>query len=439
MNVSIFGIGYVGAVTTACLASGGHKVIAVDPNALKVKMLQEGRAPIVEANLPELLAEASERGMLSATTDVESAIYNSELSIICVGTPSLPNGKLDLGYVKTVCEQIGAVLKKKPGFHSVVIRSTMLPGSMSSLVIPTLEEASGMTAGEDFGVAIYPEFLRESTAIADYLNPAVIVLGKLDDTTIERLTLLNDGIPGDVRVVDIGTAEAIKYANNCWHATKIVFANEVGNVCKAAGIDGQSVMEVLCADKRLNVSPAYMRPGMAFGGSCLPKDLRALRYKAMSLDVATPMLQAVQESNALQIDRAFDLIASKASSRRIGLLGLSFKSGTDDLRESPLVSVAERLYGKGFSLKIFDANVSYSRLMGANLDFIRNHIPHLEELLVEEIDEVVDHGDVIVIGNNDARFRPVIDNLASTKSVVDLVRIDRELKTTGGQYEGLCW
>lgn len=438
MDVSIFGIGYVGAVTAACLASGGHGIVAVDPNPVKVKLLNDGKAPIVEAGLPELLAEARSKGLLNATDSVEAAIAETDLSIICVGTPSLPNGKLDLGYVKIVCEQVGIEIAKKSSYHSVVIRSTMLPGSMAEVVIPTLEQASGLKAGVDFGVAIYPEFLRESTAIQDYLNPSVIVLGKLDDLTIERLKELNAGIPGDVRVVSIGTAEAIKYANNCWHAAKIVFANEIGNICKAAGIDGHEVMDVVCADKRLNISPAYLKPGMAFGGSCLPKDLRALRYKAISLDVATPMLRALQESNALQVDRAFDIITSRATTRKIGLLGLSFKSGTDDLRESPLVEVAERLFGKGYDLKIFDANVSYSRLTGANLSFIRQHIPHLEELLVEDVEEVMNHGDVIVIGNNDPRFRNVLGELEDGKSVVDLVRIGSEMRTAG-RYEGLCW
>jgi len=438
MDVSIFGIGYVGAVTAACLASGGHSIVAVDPNPVKVKLLNDGKAPIVEAGLPEMLAEARSKGLLNATDSVGSAIAGTDLSIICVGTPSLSNGKLDLAYVKTVCEQVGLEIAKKSTYHSVVIRSTMLPGSMAEVVIPTLEQASGMVAGEGFGVAIYPEFLRESTAIQDYMNPSVIVLGKLDERTIDRLKELNAGIPGDVRVVSIGTAEAIKYANNCWHAAKIVFSNEIGNICKAAGIDGHEVMDVVCADKRLNISPAYMKPGMAFGGSCLPKDLRALRYKAISLDVATPMLRALQESNALQVDRAFDIITSRATTRKIGLLGLSFKSGTDDLRESPLVEVAERLFGKGYDLKIFDANVSYSRLTGANLSFIRQHIPHLEELLVEDVNEVMSHGDVIVIGNSDPRFRNVLGEVEDGKSVVDLVRIGSELRTAG-RYEGLCW
>jgi len=439
MRISIFGIGYVGAVTAACLCRSGHQIIAVDPNPTKIDLINAGTAPIVEPGLPELISDAVASGQLRAISNVAEAIANSELSIVCVGTPSLPNGNLDLGYVVTVCEEIGAAISAKSGFHSVVMRSTMLPGSMSGTVIPTLERASGMIAGEDFGIAIYPEFLRESTAIADYLNPEVIVVGWRDETTLSRLKEINHGISGDLRTVDIGTAEAIKYANNCWHATKITFANEMGNICKAAGIDSHEVMEVLCADRRLNVSPAYLKPGMAFGGSCLPKDLRALRYKAASMDVRTPMLEAVQTSNALQIDRAFELIANSSPSKKIGMLGLSFKSGTDDLRESPLVTVAEKLYGKGFSLKIYDQNVNMSRLMGANLHFIRSYMPHLAELMVDDVDEAVDHGDTLVIGNADDRFANIARGANGGKAVIDLVRIDRTLRTAKGAYEGLCW
>jgi len=439
MKVSIFGIGYVGAVTAACLCRSGHEVIAVDPNQVKVDLINAGKAPIVEPELPELISAAVAEGRLRATTDVADAIANTELSIVCVGTPSLSNGNLDLGYVRAVCEEMGAALKAKGGLHSVVMRSTMLPGSMENLVIPTLEASTGGKAGEAFGIAYYPEFLRESTAIADYLKPEVIVIGKHDQETVDRLVALNEGIDGEVKVVGIGTAQAIKYANNCWHATKIVFANEIGNICKASSIDGHEVMEVVCADRRLNISPAYMKPGMAFGGSCLPKDLRALRYKAKSLDVQTPMLEAVQSSNSLQIDRAFDLIASRSKNKKIGLLGLSFKSGTDDLRESPLVTVAEKLFGKGYSLKIYDENVSYSRLTGANLHFIRSTIPHLAELLVDDIDEVVEHADTLVIGNGDSRFRPYANGASRGRAVIDLVRIDRSLRTDNVNYEGLCW
>ena len=438
MRLSIFGAGYVGAVTSACLCKSGHEVVAVDISQAKVDMINRGETPIVEAGLSELFQQANSLGLLRATTDAAEAVRTTEMSIVCVGTPSRPNGDLDLGYVVDVCEAIGAEIARKDEFHSVVFRSTMLPGSMTGTVIPTLEKFSGKKAGEGFGVAIFPEFLRESTAVDDYCTPQVTVMGKLDDITIERLRSVNCPPLSAEFVVDIATAEMVKYTNNCWHATKIVFANEVGNICKKVGIDGHTVMEILCADKRLNISSAYMRPGMAFGGSCLPKDLRALRYRATQLDVATPMLEAVSRSNALQIDNAFQKIADKAKSGRVGLLGLSFKSGTDDLRESPLVEVAERLYGKGFDLRIYDSNVNFTTLNGGNLHFANAHMPHLSKLLVDDIDDIYDHAEVIVVGNADPLFGDVLDRRRPGQSVVDLVHINSTIRSNGS-YEGLCW
>lgn len=428
MKISIFGAGYVGAVTSACLCDSGHQVVAVDVSQAKVDMLNRGQSPIVETGLGELFEKAHANQSLRATTDVADAIRSTEMSIVCVGTPSKANGDLDLKYIVEVCEQIGAEIAKSDDFHSVVFRSTMLPGSMTGTVIPALERASGKTAGEGFGVAIFPEFLRESTAVDDYRFPEVTVMGKLDDRTIERLRSVNCDAKSEF-VVDIATAEMIKYTNNCWHATKIVFANEIGNISKKAGVDGHRVMEVLCADKRLNISPAYLKPGMAFGGSCLPKDLRALRYRAMQLDVVTPLLKAVSESNGLQVDKAFDTIVEKSKSGRIGLLGLSFKSGTDDLRESPLVEVAERLHGKGYDLRIFDSNIRPETLGGKNA---------LSRLLVDDIDELYEHAEVIVVGNGDPRFNDVMDRRRPEQSVVDLVRIAAS-QPSSAAYEGLCW
>lgn len=438
MRISVFGAGYVGAVTSACLCKNGHNVVAVDVSQAKVDLLNQGRSPIVEEGLPELIQQAHASGLLFATTDAAEAIRNTELSMVCVGTPSLPNGNLDLKYVIEVCNEIGREIARKPAFHSVVFRSTMLPGSMAGTVIPTLEKASGMKAGQGFGMAIFPEFLRESTAVNDYCQPEVAVMGKLDDLTIERLRSISCSPKTAEFIVDIATAEMVKYTNNCWHATKIVFANEIGNICKQVDIDGHKVMEILCADKRLNISSAYMKPGMAFGGSCLPKDLRALRYRATQLDVPTPMLDAVSRSNSLQIDNAFKTIADKAISGRIGLLGLSFKSGTDDLRESPLVEVAERLYGKGFDLRIYDTNVAYDGLNGTNLRFADARLPHLSKLLVDDIDQIYDHAEVIVVGNADPLFVDVMERRRPEQSVVDLVHISAAARSNG-TYEGLCW
>ncbi|WP_439816429.1 nucleotide sugar dehydrogenase [Zavarzinia sp. CC-PAN008] len=437
MKLSVFGIGYVGAVTSACLARDGYPVIAVDPNADKVAMIEKGLAPIVEPGLDELIQDAVQAGRLAATDDAAFAIANSDLSFICVGTPSLLNGNLDLSYVARVCEEIGTALAAKDDFHSIVVRSTMLPGSMDATVIKLLEHYSGKKAGKGFGIAIYPEFLRESTAIKDYDFPAVVVIGRLDDITLERIRVLNSRIEAPEFVTDYATAEAIKYTNNAWHAVKIVFANEVGNVCKALNLDGHEVMRALCMDNKLNISSAYMKPGFAYGGSCLPKDLRALRYKARQLDVALPMLEAAAESNERQIARAFDMIAAQGK-RRVGMLGLSFKAGTDDLRESPLLEVAERLHGKGYDLRIYDPNVHYSSLKGANLQFVRSHLPHLSSLMVPTPEIVVDHAETLVIGNGDPRFSTALEGMRPEQQVIDLVRVGA-LGRSAQNYHGICW
>lgn len=438
VRVSVFGIGYVGAVTAACICRDGFEVVAVDVNAGKVAIMAKGLSPIVEPQLPELLADAVSSGRLRATTDAADAIANTDLSIICVGTPSLPNGSLDLGYVQAVSEEIGAALANKTEFHSIVMRSTMLPGSMHSVVIPALERASGKRAGIDFGVAYYPEFLREVTAIADYRDPSVIILGTMDEITLGRLREINAGLTAPEMVVDIRTAEAIKYANNSWHAVKITFANEIGNISQAAGVDGHRVMQAVCADRRLNISTAYMTPGMAYGGSCLPKDLRALRYKARTMEVPTPLLDSVAASNSAQVGRAFDLIA-RSGKRKVGMLGLSFKAGTDDLRESPLVEIAERLHGKGYDLRIYDECVRYAALTGANLSYMGVHLPHLADLMVDSLEQIDEHADVLVIGNSDPRFKGFVHNAKPHQTIVDFVRVNSDVRTAGGNYVGLCW
>lgn len=437
MRLSIFGAGYVGAVSGACLSDLGHDVVLADINRAKVDLLNNGQSPIVEKDLPEMIAKNVAAGRLSATTDAAAAVAQSDVSIVCVGTPSKSNGDLNLGYVEAVCGQIGAEIARKSTRHTVIIRSTMLPGSMQSVVIPTLEAASGLEHGKDFGIAIYPEFLRESTAILDFFDPAIMLLGVADDATLEVLREINRGIASKEVVTEIETAEAIKYANNAWHAVKLTFANEIGNICKAAGVDGTRVMEIVCEDTRLNISKAYMRPGYAFGGSCLPKDLRALRYKATALDVPTPLFDATLRANEGQIDAAFNMVA-KSGGKKVCLLGLAFKSGTDDLRESPLVELAERLLGKGYDLKIFDRNVKTASLMGANLDFIQARLNHLAALLEDDLAAAVDRADVIIVGNGDASFGEAVKAARPDQKIVDLVRIQPGLKT-GGNYEGICW
>ncbi|WP_262298630.1 nucleotide sugar dehydrogenase [Microvirga sesbaniae] len=436
MQISVFGIGYVGAVSAACLANDGHNVIAVDPNPQKVGPLNEGISPIVEPGLGEMIKDGISSKRLMATSDVREAVHGTDLSFVCVGTPSRSNGSLDTAYVSAAAEQIGAAIREKNSFHSVVMRSTILPGTMESIVLPALERASGRQAGVGFGVAYYPEFLRESTAIADYYDPGAIIFGRHDQPTIDRLLDLHKIFKVDPKIVSIRTAEAVKYTNNAWHALKISFANEIGNICKEAGIDGHAVMEVLCADTRLNISKAYLKPGFAFGGSCLPKDLRALRSAARKLDVPTPILDATMEANEEQLRRAYSMVAATGK-RRIGIIGLSFKPETDDLRESPLVELAERLYGRGYDIRIYDPNIQVAKLTGANLQFVKAHLPHLTSLLTDDINEVIDHAEAFVLGNRDEAKR-LMATLNDDRPLIDLVRID-QTRCSGDLYQGICW
>lgn len=438
MRVSILGIGYVGAVSAACLARDGNEVIAVDPNEGKVAAINAGKSPIVEPGLDEIIAEQVAAGRLRATSDARAAIHGTDLTFVCVGTPSRFNGSLDTGYVMRAAEEIGAALADKDGFHTVFFRSTILPGTTDEILIPALARTSQKTPGRDFAICYYPEFLRESTAIRDLYDPGVMVFGVQagDRRSVRLLEELTEPVAAEPTVVAIREAEAIKYANNGWHALKISFSNEIGNICKALDIDSHVVMRILCADTRLNISPAYMKPGYAFGGSCLPKDLRALRSRARELDVPTPVLDATLAANENQVRRAYDMVASLGA-KRVGLVGLSFKADTDDLRESPLVELAERLHGKGYDLRIYDANVRYSALTGANLHYVRSHIPHLSALLEEDIEAVVDHADLLVIGAGGAAAKRALA-LARGKPVVDLVRLEPEAEARGS-YHGICW
>jgi GDP-mannose 6-dehydrogenase len=437
MRISVFGIGYGGAVTAACLCKDGHDVVAVDVNDVKINELNDGLAPIAEPGLAPLIAAAVASGRLRATDRAEEAVRTTELSFVCVGTPSRLNGSLDTRCVLKVIEEIGAALAGKTERHHVVVRSTILPGTMVESVIPALERAAGGVAGRDFGVAYYPGFLRESTAIADDDAPGAIVLGKLDEDTIVKLRALVCRTGVEPIVVDMTTAEAVKYANNAWHAVKVSFANEMGNVCKGSGIDGHEVMRILCRDERLNISPAYLMPGFAFGGSSLPKDLRALRYKARTIDVDTPVLDAVMSANEIQLERALGMVTATGA-RRLGLFGLSFKPGTDDLRESPLVELAERLLGKGYVLKIYDPDVSYGELTGANLQYVMSHLPHLRRLLVDTADDMCHGAQAIIIGKNGTVAAGLVERLGGRTPIIDLVRVDA-VQRSDGSYDGICW
>ena len=436
MRISIFGLGYVGAVCAGCLSARGHNVIGVDISPTKIALINQGKSPIVEPGLGELLQSGVNSGTLYGTTDVEAAVLASELSFIAVGTPSKRNGDLDLGYMESVCTQIGNALRDKSDRHTVVVRSTVLPGTVKNVVIPLIEAASGKKAGVDFGVATNPEFLRESTAIQDYDFPAMTVIGELDQQSGDLLEELYSELDAPIIRKSIEVAEMIKYTCNVWHAAKVTFANEIGNIAKAVGVDGREVMDVICQDHKLNLSKYYMKPGFAFGGSCLPKDVRALTYRAAQLDVQHPLLSSIMPSNRIQVQRAFDMVSSY-DKRKIGLLGLSFKAGTDDLRESPLVELAEMLIGKGYELRIFDSNVEYARVIGANKEYIESKIPHVSSLLHAELNDVVESSDVLIIGNGDSRFADVLNKVNGDKQIVDLVGFLSS--TSSASRQGICW
>lgn len=437
MNISVFGLGYVGAVSAGCLANEGHQVTGVDPVATKVELINKGQTPIIEAEIGEIIASNVRAGRLRATSDQAKAIRETELSFICVGTPSQPNGNLDLRYIRRICEQIGEALKYKTSRHTVVIRSTILPGTMRGIVIPILEEFSGKKAGVDFGVCNNPEFLREGSAVKDFNNPPKTVIGQLDQASGDILAALYMKLEAPLIRTDLDTAEMVKYVDNSWHALKIGFANEIGNLCKVFGIDSHEVMKIFCQDKKLNISPAYLLPGFAFGGSCLPKDLRALAYKAKTNDLDLPIMTAILPSNEMQVNRGLQLIMEKGH-QRIGVLGFSFKAGTDDLRESPLIEIIERLIGKGHDLRIYDKNVNIASLVGANRDFILNRIPHISKLMVNDIRQVLNHAQTVVIGNKDPDFQKVPEQLRNGQRLVDLVRITNR-RSDNGSYDGICW
>jgi GDP-mannose 6-dehydrogenase len=438
MRISVFGLGYVGSVSAACFAARGHEVVGVDSNPSKVKLVARGEPPVQEPGLPELLADTVRRGLLTATEDGELAVRDTDVSLICVGTPSAANGSLDTDALERVLETIGGALRKREGRHTVVIRSTTLPGTCDGLVVPVLERASGLRAGADFGVAVNPEFLREGSSVADFNDPGKIVIGELDASSGDVVASMYEGVPGAVFRVEPRVAEMAKYTDNAFHALKITFANEIGAACRAFGIDSHELMRITRSDTKLNISTAYLTPGFAFGGSCLPKDLRALLYATRREDLDLPLLESILPSNERQLARAVDLVM-RSGRKRIGLFGLSFKPETDDLRESALVELAERLLGKGFDLKIYDPGVSLARLVGANREFIQTHIPHLATLLVDSADEVVEHAEVCVVGADRPETVAALAR-ANGREVIDLVRLSNGGgRTDAHTYVGIAW
>ena len=433
MNISIFGLGYVGCVGMGCLSSQGHKIIGVDVSDKKVELINQGVPTIVEKDIDKLIMDGHKKGMVSATKDFVKAVHSSDISFICVGTPSSDNGHLDLTYIMKTAEQIGEALKEKTGFHVVVIRSTVFPGT-NEKVGQLIADISGKEIDKDFAIVSNPEFLREGTAVNDYLNPPLTVIGSSSEKAVDIMKQVYEWSSAPVEIVPIGVAEMIKYVNNSYHALKVVFANEIGSICKKLKIDSHEVMRIFCMDKQLNISPYYFRPGFAYGGSCLPKDLRGLQTLAHDLYLDTPVLNAISPSNSTLIERQTEAI-EKFGKKKIGVLGLSFKAGTDDMRNSPIIHIIESLHGKGFEVKIFDKNVSLSRIIGKNKSVIEERLPHLSTMLIDNMEEVTDWADVLIIANKDSKFSEIVTK--PEQIIVDLVRV-KELEKYNN-YNGLWW
>ena len=419
MNISVFGLGYVGAVCAACFADRGHTVIGVDKSAVKVDLIHGGRSPVVEAGINELISKGVKTGRLTATTDVKAAIKSSEISIVCVGTPSRPNGALDVAAVEAVSEEIGQAIRGKSERHAIVLRSTVLPGTGRSSVLPRVRAASGNAA---FGFAFNPEFIREGTAVADFNHPSRTVIGALDDDTADQVMSLYADFPGRHIVTSIETAELVKYVDNAWHALKVAFANEIGLMAKSLDIQSGPLMDIFLADTQLNISSAYLRPGFAFGGSCLPKDLRALTYLARRLDLSLPVLDHVLPSNRMLIERAVDWVLGQ-SRKRVAVLGIGFKSGTDDVRESPSVELVERLLGKGREVRIFDANVRPAGLIGSNKEYLNRLLPHISDLMVPDCADAVGWAETIVVATQEPAHMTGLAVVRPDQTVLDFARV----------------
>lgn len=437
MKISVLGLGHVGAVTAACLAREGHDVTAVDPERAKVALLNGGQAPIVERDLADIVREQVAEGRLCATVDMEVAVRNSDLTLVCAPTPSRASGEVDLTHVKRFCDQLGTALRTHTGAPVVAVRSAMLPGTMRSLVIPALEAASRRRAGTDFGVVYNPENLREGSAVLDFYHPSKTVVGEINKASGDRVVALYSTYQGPLIRTDIESAEMANFVDNAWHAAKVAFANEMGVLCKAMSVDAYNVFEIFAHDTKLNMSPAYMKPGFAFGGPKLPKTLRALLHRARALGLELPFLGSILPSNALQIQRGLRAVMERGE-KRVGILGLTVKAGSDNLRESPMVELTERLIEQGYDLRVYDRNVTLQSLYGGNREYILHHIPTFARIIASGMPEVMQHARTIVIGNGDPEFCDVPRHLQEQQTLIDFVRIC-DSRSIAGVYEGICW
>lgn len=437
MRIAVFGLGYVGSVSAACYCRLGHEVVGVDSNPLKVQMINEGQSPVIEPGLTESISEYVQAGSLRATASVRDAVRFADLSLICVGTPSLPSGQLDASHVLTVFGQIGEVLRKYHKYHVLALRSTLLPDTFTGTVLPEFMNQSGLTPGKSVGVCVFPEFLREGSAIKDFFDPPKIVIGEMDKKSGDLLEKLNADLQAPVFRCELAVACMVKYVDNSFHALKVNFANEIGRLCKELEIDSYKVMDIFCKDKKLNISTAYLKPGFAFGGSCLPKDVRALTYKAKHLDLELPMLENVVRSNEAHIQRLVNMLVS-LSKKNLGFLGLSFKENTDDLRESPIVHVIESMIGKGYSIAIYDNNVKLANLMGANRAYIENEIPHISSLIRDSVKEVIEESEIIIVSQKSPEFSSIAHSLKDGQLLIDLVKAVKNPEAFDGRYECFC-
>lgn len=431
-------MGYVGSVSAASLASTGHRVVGVEIDKLKLRLLKSGRSPVLEPGLDGLIRSGIASGLLRVTDSAHDAVLETDASWICVGTPGDAGGRTDLSALEHVCTEVGKALATKESYHVIVVRSTVPPGTVREKVIPWIEQDSGLRAGEDFGVCMSPEFLREGSALDDFSTPAFTLIGQLNGSSGDLAAESFSGADAPIIRTNLETAEMVKYAGNAFHALKVVFANEIGRLAKAQGIDGRDVMDILCRDTQLNISTAYLKPGFAFGGSCLPKDTRAIRRMARDFDTEVPVLDAVLDSNQRHIERAIEIVQARGS-KDIGVLGLSFKAGTDDVRESPVVPLIESLVGRGYDVQVHDEDVRVSTLIGANREFIHREIPHIASLMKPTIDEILDRAQVIVVASDRPAYRDILHKIREDQVLIDLVGLEKGQETTFGGYEGIGW